>query len=389
MMTLLIGFSAGSWSQSMKFKIEGLKDTTVHLAKYFGPKLYYADTAQSKAGVVQYDGSKHPCGLYAVVLPGGKYFEFVHDAEPVDMYIGKIDDPVGSMKVNKSRNNTVFYQYILFMTDNKKKMADLTKQYEAAKEGDPIREELKKQSTVLNDEVLAYQEKLIADNPGTFIAMMVKMSMDIELPELPRDENGNVTDSNYVYNYYVNHYWDNVDLKNPCIVNTPIFHNKLDKYFSTQGVVQIPDSIIKYAILLIEKTDMVDKENKVFQYTLHHITYKYETSQIMGMDKVFWAMGHNYYCAPNNKAHWMTTENLDKLCERTEKIGRTLIGGFAPMIILTDTTEANWINLYKVEAEYTVLYFWDPNCGHLKKRPRSCKPCTRKNSRNEVWRCTP
>jgi thiol-disulfide isomerase/thioredoxin len=37
------------------------------------------------------------------------------------------------------------------------------------------------------------------------------------------------------------------------------------------------------------------------------------------------------------------------------------------MLILTDTTEQNWINMYKVEAEYTVLYFWDPNCGHCKK----------------------
>ena len=366
-LTLLAGISAGSWSQTLKFKIAGLQDTTVHLAKYLGPKLYYADTAQSVNGVVQFEGSKHMGGLYAVVLPGGKYFEVIHDKEPIDMYVADANDFVGSMKVNKSRNNMVFYEYILFMTDNKKKMSALTGEYEKTKEGDPKRDELLKQSKVLNEEVSTYQKKLIEENPGTFIAMMVKMSMDIELPELPRDENGNVTDSNYVYNYYVNHYWDNVDLKDPRIVNSPIYHNKLDKYFSNQGVVQIPDSIIRYAIILLEKTDMVNKDNKVFQYTLHHITYKYETSQIMGMDKVFWAMGHNYYCAPNNKAHWMTPENLDKLCERTEKIGRTLIGGYAPMVILTDTTETNWINLYKVEAKYTVLYFWDPNCGHCKK----------------------
>ena len=34
--------------QNLNFKISGLKDTTVFLARYFGEKLYYADTAFSK-----------------------------------------------------------------------------------------------------------------------------------------------------------------------------------------------------------------------------------------------------------------------------------------------------------------------------------------------------
>ena len=113
--------------------------------------------------------------------------------------------------------------------------------------------------------------------------------------------------------------------------------------------------------------DQTDQTNKVFQYTLHHITYKYESSNIMGMDKVFWYLGVNYYCKPNDKAYWMTEENLTKLCERTTKIGRTLIGNYATMLILTDTTETNWINMYHVDADFTILYFWDPNCGHCKK----------------------
>ena len=34
--------------QKLQFKISGLKDTTVFLARYFGEKLYYADTTISK-----------------------------------------------------------------------------------------------------------------------------------------------------------------------------------------------------------------------------------------------------------------------------------------------------------------------------------------------------
>ncbi|MBI3133072.1 MAG: redoxin domain-containing protein [Bacteroidetes bacterium] len=364
-LTLLISASAGA--QVLKFKIEGLKDTTVHLAKYFGPKLYYADTVVSKNGYVQYDGSKHQSGMYAVVLPGSKYFEFIHDKEAVDMYVSDQNDLIGSMKVNKSINNDVFYKYITFMTEHKKKMTELTKQYEAASENSPEREKIKEQSKVLNDEVVAYQKKVVAENPGRFIAILITMTMDVQLPEPPRNADGVITDSNYVYNYYVTHYWDGVNFKDARIVNTPVYHNKLDKFFSKDGILQIPDTIIKYGVWMLDQMDMTDQTNKVFQYTLHHLTYKYETMQIMGMDRVFWYLGTNYYCEPNKKAYWMTPENLTKLCERTTKIGRTLIGNYAPMLILPDTTEQNWINMYKVPAEYTVLYFWDPNCGHCKK----------------------
>ena len=62
------------FSQKLKFKIEGQKDTTIFLVKYLGKGLYYADTAEMKNGVVEYDGSKQESGVLAVLLPGQKYF---------------------------------------------------------------------------------------------------------------------------------------------------------------------------------------------------------------------------------------------------------------------------------------------------------------------------
>lgn len=359
--------SASLSAQTLKFKIDGLKDTTVFLAKYFGPKLFYADTAQSKGGVVTFDASKHMGGMYAVVMPGPKYFEFILDTENVDMYVSDYNDLIGSMKVNRSVNNKVFYGYILFMTDHKKKMNDLNKRYESAPEGSAEREKIKEESKALNKEVMDYQKKIVEENKGYLVSDLIRLTMDIELPEPPKDANGVITDSNYVYNYYIQHYWDGVNFKDARLVNSPVYHNKLDKFFSKDGILQIPDTIVKYSFWMLNQMDQEDQNNKMFHYTLHHITYKYETMQIMGMDKVFYEMAVNYYCEPNNKAYWMTAENTKKLCDRAEKIGRTLIGNYAPMLILTDTTETNWINMYKIDAEYLVLYFWDPNCGHCKK----------------------
>jgi len=367
LLALLLFFATAAGAQTLKFTIVGLPDTTIYLTKYLGPNLRYADTTVSKNGIVQFDGSKHQAGLYAIYFPNRKYFEFVHDKEPVDMFVRDTADFVGSMKVITSKNNVAFYQYIIFMGANQKKMTGLTKTYEAAPEGSALRDSIKAVSIALNTEVAAFQKKIVDENPGTFIGMMVKMSMDVELPEPPRDSNGVITDSNFVYNYYIAHFWDNVDLSDPRVVNTPVYHNKLESYFSQQGVIQIPDSIIKYSVIMLNKMNMTDQSNKVFQYTLAYITNKYSGSKIMGMDKVVWGMGVNYYCPPNNKAYWMSKENTESFCGRVEKIGRTMIGNYANSLILTDTTEKNWIDLRKVAAAYTVLYFWDPNCGHCKK----------------------
>ena len=46
---LTVGASA---QYNLKFKVNGLKDTTIFLARYLGDKLYYADTAESKNGLV-------------------------------------------------------------------------------------------------------------------------------------------------------------------------------------------------------------------------------------------------------------------------------------------------------------------------------------------------
>ena len=59
-------------SKILQFKISGLKDTTVFLARYFGEKLYYADTSLSKNQKVVLIKKVLVGGIYAVVCPNSK-----------------------------------------------------------------------------------------------------------------------------------------------------------------------------------------------------------------------------------------------------------------------------------------------------------------------------
>jgi thiol-disulfide isomerase/thioredoxin len=44
-----------------------------------------------------------------------------------------------------------------------------------------------------------------------------------------------------------------------------------------------------------------------------------------------------------------------------------VVGVRPPNLILKDTTDAKWQDFYSLKSDYTILYFWDPECGHCKK----------------------
>jgi thiol-disulfide isomerase/thioredoxin len=91
----------------------------------------------------------------------------------------------------------------------------------------------------------------------------------------------------------------------------------------------------------------------------------------MGMDKVYIYMADRYYCSKNTEgnspAFWMTPEKLEDLCEKIPVQKNLVLGAKPPNVILRDTTDVKWRDFYSLKSDYTILYFWDPECGHCKK----------------------
>lgn len=364
---ILVLSSSTVFSQKIKFKVDEIQDTTVNLVRYYGQKLYYADTAEIKKGIVEFDGSKQKPGILALFLPGQKILDFIYNNEEV--YIEtSANDLVGASVVKKSEENKIFLTYVKFMGSERQKanqFVEQRKQYDA--ESDNYKNLTAKIDETTKN-VTDYQNNIIKNNPSKFVSKIIKMSMDIDIPEAPKDDLGNLVDSNFRFTYYRAHYFDNFDFNDDRIVRTPVFHNKLENYFSKNMMIQHWDTVLHYAFKLC---DQFNPKSDVYQYTVSWITSSYEQSKIMGMDKVFALMGERYYCALDAdgkpKAHWMPEDKLQTLCEKVETQKRLVMGAQAPNIILRDTTDVNWVNLYNVDAEYTVLYFWDPECGHCKK----------------------
>ena len=219
---LIILASTVSFGQELKFKIEGQKDTTVNLVRYFGKGLYYADTAELKNGIVKFDGSKQKAGILALFLPGQQMLEFIYNDESIFIEAKK-SDLMGTTVVKTSDENKVFSKYIAYMAAERTKANDWVEERKLEKVDSDKYTALttKIENTSLNVE--NYQLDLIKNNPKKLVSKIVKMSMEVKIPEAPVDEAGVITDSNFRFNYYRNHYFDNIDLKDDRLVRTPIY----------------------------------------------------------------------------------------------------------------------------------------------------------------------
>ena len=346
-------------TSTLSFTAKGLSaGDTVYLANYFGPRLYYNDTAISNANAeFTFRKKERPDGKYAVVMPDSKLFEIIlADGEDVVMRTDT-SNIINAMQVVESKNNQELYRYITYLNDKRIERDSLAAKAQRVAQGSPDAGLLQERMNALNRDVMAWQYKFAEENSDLFVGTEIKQSIDVPVPDsLTRD-----AASRKGYFYYVKHYWDNTNFKDGRIVRSPVFGRKLENYI-TKTLVQDPDTIFNRMLPVIEQTR---GQEELFKYVVHYTTYTFESSKVMGMDRGFVRMVDEFY--RTGQATWLDSTQLADVIERADKLKPLLIGERCPVLSLPDSN-MTWYNIYKnVPAEYTVLYFFDPDCGHCKK----------------------
>lgn len=364
---VLIGIaSENSYSQAYKIdiKIDGIKDTSVYLAYHFGNKKYIKDTLllDSKGSGTFKGDEKLPGGIYLVVMPGMNYFEILVTDNQNFSIETSASDPLQSMQIRNCSENLLFNEYQRFMADKQSSSAGIQQRLKANAENRDSIAVLQESLREMDREVKEFWSRTIHENPGSFMANIIRGMMNTEIPEFEIPESVSNKDSlRWVmgYNYNREHYFDNIDFSDERLLRTPILHNRIEHFF-TRMLIQSPDSIIPQAVRVVE---MSRKNEKVYQYVLVYLLNHYETSQIMGHDEVFVYLAEKYYLS--GQAPWANQELIDKLSTRVERLKPNLIGRVSADLRM-QTQQGNFINLHQVKADYTIIYFYEPGCGHCK-----------------------
>ncbi len=360
---LIITISLTAQKTHIEFNINGLSNKELIIAHHFGENTLIDDTIninESGKGILKRD-SLFDKGLYLAIYPNRSYFEFIiGDDQKFELITDtgqNAQDYIQNMKTKGSDINEAFFDYQLFMIDKNQESMAIRKKLK----NDPDNEALKAQLQDLNNQVQEKWDEIQKRYPGTFLDKMLSALKEVDVPDAPVDENGNIIDSAFQYNYYKDNFFANFDFSDNQLLYSPVYHRKL-KYFYERVVIRHPDSVITATDRLLEKFE--DKP-KYFQYTLAHVFNKYAKSKYMGFDKVIVHLAENYYLT--DKVDWVSDEYLKKLRERVQKLKPNLIGAKAPKLSKAQTPEGYFHPLYEIDADYIVIAFFEPHCGHCKK----------------------
>jgi len=349
---------------NLRFKVEGWKDTTVYLGHYYGEGTYIKDTTRANGkGEFVFDGAKPlPPGLYFVVLGKSKMFDLVIGQTQRFSIETKSDDFVKNAKVTGDLDNKLFVENMWFNMERHKEADPLTKIVQDSTLTDAQKKTAQDGLVKINDKVRAYQDEIIKKHPTTVTATIMKANQAIKIPDAPKKADGSI-DSTFQLRWYRKHFFDNFDLGNEALLRLPrpMYAEKIKEYLDKLYAPN-PDTITA----AIDKILAVAKKNKeTFKYALWTCMVKYQQPEIMGLDEVYVNL-YDKYVATGESDYWVNAslkKNLKDFVERTRK---SLLGNTGPNLIMQDIN-AKPRSMYDIQNRYTILFIYDPDCGHCRK----------------------
>ncbi len=342
--------------------INGLRDSTVYLAYHFGDKQYISDTCKlDNNGHGVFTGKSFlPQGIYMIVLPGRKYFELLMSDDQDFSVNCDYKDFTGTLNFSGSDVNSAFIDYQKKWVILQQKASSIGKRLQKNNQNRDSLRILGSLQKEQENKMKVYLKSVISANKGNLLAVLVSALLPVDIPLYnPPAVISNPDSARWVwnYNYNVNHYFDNVDLKDERLLRTPILYGKLNTFF-TNVLIQSPDTIDKEIDKLIKK---VEGDYKIFQFVSVFLFNHFRESQIMGQDAVMVKIADDIYLS--GKADWVSDEFKRDLKKEIDLIRPNLIGKKAVNLVM-NSYRGIFVSLDDIHKDFTILYFWEPDCGH-------------------------
>ncbi len=213
----------------------------------------------------------------------------------------------------------------------------------------------------VNAKVTAYQKDLIAQNPNTLTARLLKVNQPIDIPAPPRKADGTI-DSTFQLRYYREHFFDNFDLADDAMLRMPrpIYQEKIKEYLN-KLYAPIADTVI----VAIDKMVAKAKRNPdTYKYLVWNCIFLYQNPEIMGLDAVYVSL-YDKYIASGEMNYWITDPVKKNLKDYAEKLRGSLVGKTGANLIMQDQHLMKR-SMYDIKNKYTILFIFDPDCSHCK-----------------------
>jgi thiol-disulfide isomerase/thioredoxin len=329
-----------------------------YLTYYYGKNINIEDSAvvNNKGVVIFQKKEKLLPGVYSIVFPGkNKLFDFLVDKEQIITIKADTSDLINKTKVTGSGENILFQQYQKFVNAKGRYLQNELNAYRTSKnKSDSLLHE--KNYTDLNKELNDYRDNIIKQHPESMLASLLTSMRE---PEILNPKPVNRDDSISNYQYYKKHYWDGITFMDERIIRTPFFLPKVEKFFR-EVVSPAPDSTIRESDYLLLRARTAPE---MYKFLLNWLTDEYINPKYMGQDAVFVHLFEKYHS--KGISSWLNEKQMTAITNRAYMLMSNLIGEQAANLEMVDSAGVP-VSLYGVNADYIIVCFWDPTCGHCR-----------------------
>jgi thiol-disulfide isomerase/thioredoxin len=344
-------------------RIKGLKDTTAYLGYYYGESTYVKDTAKVNGqGAFTFDGKqKLPQGVYFLVLGTTRIFEMVIGDQQHFRLETSTDDYIKNMKIIGDDDNRLFFENMVFNMERHNEADPLVKILKDSTLKEDQKKDAREAFQKINERVMARQSEIITNYPSTVTARLIKATKPVIVPDPPKRANGSV-DSTFQLRYYREHFFDNFDIADDALIRMPkpFYTEKLTEYLD-KLFYQVPDSIMAAIDGLAAR---VKKNPETYKYLVWTCVYKYQKPAIMGLDEVYVRLVDKYYLS-GEMDFWIDPNLKKSIKEYADKLRVSLIGKTGANLSMQDQNFQQR-SMYDIRKKYTILYIFDPDCGHCR-----------------------
>ncbi len=362
LLPFLFILSAAYAQQPAGYKVtlnaKGFTGGIAYLTYYSGKNFNIEDSAAvNTKGVAVFQGKKKiPGGIYSVFLPGKtKYVDLFIDKEQTIQLTIDSTDLLNKTVTTGSKEDQLFRDYQKYVAEKGRAWEAERSLYSQSKtREDSNRHEANYNR--LNKELNDYRENIIRNKPQSMLAVILSAMKE---PPVLHSQPKTHQDSLENYYHYRKHYWDGISFMDERVIRTPFFLPKFEKYYR-DIIIQHPDTIIReldYQLLLARSCP------EMYKFILNWSTDEYINPKYMGLDAVFVHLFEKYHS--KGISNWLNEKQMETISRRAYMMMANLIGAKAADLEMLDTA-GRPSPLYNLQADYTVVVFWDPNCGHCK-----------------------
>lgn len=349
-------FSQAYEPKKLFYKIENSNYKQAVLYSYKGSSAKPIDTAmvQSSGGFAFFGIENYEPGVYTVKLSDSLFTELIFNKEDI-FFKADSRNILKTAQVEGSIENKIyfdFWNFFLPIKDSINYLNIVIQKYEKIPNTNTSQiKTLKSRITGLRIKVINYIQKQRSDFPKAFAPVLLR-AYQLPYYDVYLSDTNNLPYQNE-FDYYYNHFFDNVNFSDSRLLNSRVVYNIVNDYMKTFGE---PASTINYISMIDNVLRAASASENIYDFWVQTFLQNFDNTI---WEDVFVHVVDKYY-KPTHERH---PEIGMYYFNTADKIKLLRAGNLFPKLVLTDN-KGKTVDVSNIDAKVKMVIFYSSDCPH-------------------------